>query len=66
MVKATKKKPGVKKRGFASMTPERRREISSLGGSSVKPENRAFSRDRTLASKAGRKGGLALADDEKN
>lgn len=59
------KKSGVKNRGFASLTPERRREIASKGGSSVKPENRAYSRDKELAARAGRKGGLALRDDEK-
>lgn len=66
MAKAAKKKSGVKNRGFASMTPERRRELASKGGSSVKPENHSFSKDRSLASRAGRKGGLALDDDEKN
>jgi general stress protein YciG len=46
------------KRGFAAMTPEQRRAISSLGGKAVKPENRMFSRDRVFASAMGRKGGL--------
>lgn len=45
-------------RGFASMTPERRKEVASKGGSSVKGQNRAFSKDRALAQAAGRKGGL--------
>lgn len=61
----TTKKSQVRKRGFASMTPERRREIASKGGSSVKPENRSFSKDRNLAARAGRKGGLAPSEDEK-
>ncbi len=43
--------------GFASMTPERRREVAAKGGSSVKPENRTFSKDRDAAANAGRKGG---------
>lgn len=47
-----------KPQGFAALSPERRREISSLGGRSVLPENRGFSRDRYLASSAGRKGGM--------
>ena len=51
--------PTKSKRGFASMTPERRAEIARKGGQSVKSENRAYSRDRTLASTAGRKGGSA-------
>lgn len=40
------------------MTPERRREISRLGGQSIPSEKRAFSRNRELARAAGRKGGL--------
>jgi general stress protein YciG len=43
--------------GFGSIGPERRREIASMGGSSVAAENRAYSRDRALAAAAGRKGG---------
>jgi general stress protein YciG len=50
--------PRVKaKRGLACMTPERRREIASMGGLSVKPESRAFYINRELARTAGRKGG---------
>ena len=45
------------KRGFASMSPERRSEIARKGGMAVKPENRAFSKNRALASSAGKKGG---------
>ncbi len=47
-------------RGFAAMTPERRKEIASRGGKAVPPEARAFSVSRELAEKAGRKGGLAV------
>jgi general stress protein YciG len=47
------------KRGFASMTPEKRKEVASKGGKSVKPENRAFSVNRDLAVEAGRKSGQA-------
>lgn len=45
------------KRGFAAMSPEKRREIARKGGQSVKPENRAFAKDKDLAAEAGRKGG---------
>lgn len=45
------------KRGFAAMSPEKRREIARKGGQSVKPENRAFAQNRELAAEAGRKGG---------
>lgn len=45
------------KRGFASMSPERRAEIAARGGAAVKAENRSFSRNASLAADAGRKGG---------
>ena len=48
------------KRGFASMSPEKRAAIARLGGRAVKPENRAFSKDRALASRSGRKGGASV------
>lgn len=40
------------------MTPERRREVCSLGGKSIPKEKRSFSQNRELAKAAGRKGGL--------
>ncbi|MFN3890170.1 MAG: general stress protein [Beijerinckiaceae bacterium] len=48
---------GKSLRGFASISPERQREIASKGGKSVTPEKRSFALDRTLAKTAGRKGG---------
>lgn len=42
------------KRGFASMSPERQREIASMGG---KASGGNFARDRKKASAAGKKGG---------
>ena len=50
---------GTSKRGFASMDPERQREIARKGGASVPSEKRSFSQDRSLAAEAGRKGGEA-------
>lgn len=44
-------------RGFASLSPERRRQIAASGGSAVAPQNRAFAKDRALATRAGRLGG---------
>ncbi len=44
-------------RGFASLSPEKRREIASMGGKSVPAEKRSFSRNRNRAAEAGRKGG---------
>jgi general stress protein YciG len=45
------------KRGFASMDPDRQREIARKGGASVAAAQRSFSQDRALAVSAGRKGG---------
>ena len=47
------------RRGFAAMSPEKRREIARKGGAAVPPEKRAFAADRSLAATAGRKGGEA-------
>jgi general stress protein YciG len=46
-----------KKRGFAVMSPEKRREISSKGGKSVPPEKRTYC-DKEKAAVAGRRGGF--------
>jgi general stress protein YciG len=48
---------GKSNRGFASMDENKQREIASKGGKSVPPEERSFSKDRGLASEAGKKGG---------
>lgn len=45
------------KRGFAAMSPEKRREIARKGGAAVPSEKRSFSQSHDLAAKAGRKGG---------
>jgi uncharacterized protein len=45
------------KRGFASMSPEKQREIARMGGSSVPAEKRSFAQNAGLASSAGKKGG---------
>lgn len=50
---------GISRRGFASMDPERQREIARKGGASVPAAKRSFSQDHDLASRAGRKGGEA-------
>lgn len=49
---------GIKRRGFASLSPERRTEIAKLGGQSVPEEKRSFTQNRELAREAGRKGGI--------
>ena len=45
------------KRGFAAMDGKMQKMIASKGGRSVPDEKRSFSRNRQLASEAGRKGG---------
>lgn len=45
-------------RGFAALTPERRREIAAMGGRAVPKYKRTFRKNRELAKAAGRKGGL--------
>ena len=49
------------KRGFASMTPERQREIRSMGGKAVKAEDRHFAQDPDSQRRASKLGLEALA-----
>jgi general stress protein YciG len=51
---------GHKRRGFASMSPEKRRQMASMGGKAVPKEKRAYARDPDLASRSGKKGGAAI------
>lgn len=51
---------GISNRGFASMSPEKRREIASRGGKATSPEARAFAKNPELASRAGKVGGKAI------
>lgn len=55
----------MSKRGFASMTPERVKQIASMGGKAVPKEKRSFSKNRKLAIAAGRKGGQALKPEQR-
>jgi uncharacterized protein len=54
------------KRGFASMSPEKQREIARKGGKSVPSEKRSFSQDIGLAAKAGQKGGRAVKSENRS
>lgn len=47
------------KRGFASMDPERRRQIAGLGGKASHAKGTGHEWDKAAAAEAGRKGGLA-------
>ena len=49
----------TKLRGFAALTPERRREISRQGGVAAHSKGTAHKWDPLTAREAGRKGGLA-------
>lgn len=53
-------KPKSTRRGFAGLSPEKRREIGSKGGKSVPPEKRGFARNPELARKAGAIGGKLI------
>lgn len=46
-------------RGFAAMSPEKRREIASKGGKAAHKKGTAHQWDSAAARKAGRKGGQA-------
>ena len=59
MAQAASNPSGKSNRGFASMDPEKQRQIARKGGESVPNEKRSFSQDRSLAAAAGRKGGEA-------
>lgn len=48
------------KRGFASMSPDKRRAVASKGGRSVPKEKRSFSTNAELAREAGAKGGKSV------
>jgi general stress protein YciG len=52
--------PKKSTRGFASMNPEKQREIARKGGKSVPAEKRSFSQNTDLAAQAGRKGGQSV------
>lgn len=56
MTEVTKKQM----RGFACMSPEKRREIARKGGASVPKDKRSFAKDPGLAMRAGRKGGSSV------
>ena len=58
----TVENPGQKttsKRGFASMDPQRQKEIASLGGKAAHASGKAHEFNTAEAREAGRKGGRA-------
>lgn len=50
------------KRGFASMSPEKRKEIASKGGKSAHKQGKAYKFDSESARKAGKVGGKAVSE----
>lgn len=50
------------KKGFASLSPERRKELASKGG---RNSGGNFKHDPKRASEAGKKGGLKTKEDQK-
>jgi general stress protein YciG len=54
------------KRGFASMDPEKQREIASKGGKAAHEKGTAHEFDSDEAREAGRKGGQARGGDNNN
>jgi general stress protein YciG len=55
-----------KPRGFAAMSPEKRREIAAKGGAAVPKDKRSFSANRDLASSAGTVGGKNVAAESRS
>lgn len=53
------KQSGTSKRGFASMDPEKQRQIASKGGRAAHEKGTAHEFTSEEAAAAGRKGGLA-------
>jgi uncharacterized protein len=58
------KQKSKSKRGFASMSLEKRREIARKGGKAVPAEKRSYAQNPDLAAKSGQKGGRSV--DPKN
>ena len=53
-------------RGFARFSAEQLKLFGSLGGRSVNPENRSFSRDKDLARRAGELGGRSVPAEKRS
>lgn len=57
---------GKSKRGFASMSPERRREIASMGGKKAHELGIAHQFTPEEARHAGRKGGMSVSQNREH
>ncbi|WP_036295010.1 general stress protein [Methylosinus sp. PW1] len=58
--------PAKSRRGFASVDPDKQREIARRGGCAVPAEKRSFSQNPDLAASAGRKGGTSVAPEKRS
>jgi general stress protein YciG len=54
------------KRGFASMTPEKRKEIAGKGGKAAHEKGKAFKFTSDTAREAGRIGGKSVSEDREH
>jgi general stress protein YciG len=59
-------RPAKRPRGFAMLSPERRREVAFMGGKAVPDEKRSFFRSPQLAAQAGRVGGHATSPEKRS
>jgi general stress protein YciG len=63
---ATQNGNGKSRRGFASMSPEKQREIASKGGKAAHETGAAHEFTSEEAREAGRKGGKAVSQDREH
>jgi hypothetical protein len=56
--------PGMAKRGFAALSPEKQREIARLGGRAAHAQGKAHEFTSEEAKAAGRKGGEIVSSDK--
>lgn len=62
----TETSSGKSRRGFASMSPERQREIARKGGKTAQERGSAHRFTSEEAQQAGRKGGIAVSKDRQH
>jgi general stress protein YciG len=63
--KAGTENDGRKRSGFASMSPERRKEVAAKGGKGSTADKRYFSINKDKAREAGKLGGVAKKEKAK-
>jgi general stress protein YciG len=58
--------PGMSKRGFAALDPEKQKEIARLGGKAAHAQGKAHEFTSEEARAAGKKGGEAVSKDSEH